>query len=104
MDEIKKAVKDAADGKMKGIMHYTEDQVVSSGKIFYITPLYNSNCGNPVLSSGISELIIYVFKISTVQTIPPLSMLVHVSNSTITSSSSSHGMTMNMVIPTVLSI
>merc|ERR1712212_293243 len=30
MDEIKKAVKDAAAGKMKGIMHYTEDQVVSS--------------------------------------------------------------------------
>merc|ERR1712095_256138 len=30
MDEIKKAVKDAAAGKMKGIMHYTEDQVVSA--------------------------------------------------------------------------
>ena len=41
MDEIKKAVKDAAAGKMKGIMHYTEDQVVSAGKTFYIIPLYN---------------------------------------------------------------
>merc|ERR1712168_616530 len=30
MDEIKKAVKDAAAGKVKGIMHYTEDQVVSA--------------------------------------------------------------------------
>lgn len=29
-DEIKKAIKDAADGPMKGIMGYTEDQVVSS--------------------------------------------------------------------------
>ena len=35
MDEIKKAVKDAAAGKMKGVMHYTEDQVVSSGKALY---------------------------------------------------------------------
>ena len=43
MDEIKKAVKDAATGKMKGIMHYTEDQVVSAGKTFYIIPLYNLN-------------------------------------------------------------
>ena len=41
MDEIKKAVKDAAAGKMKGIMHYTEDQVVSAGKTFYIILLYN---------------------------------------------------------------
>ena len=41
MDEIKKAVKDAAAGKMKGIMHYTEDQVVSAGKTFYIIPLHN---------------------------------------------------------------
>jgi len=29
-DEIKKAVKEASEGKMKGIMGYTEDQVVSS--------------------------------------------------------------------------
>ena len=41
MDEIKKAVKDAAAGKMKGIMHYTEDQVVSAGKTFYIRVLHN---------------------------------------------------------------
>ena len=32
MDEIKKAVKDAAEGKMKGFLGYTEDQVVSAGK------------------------------------------------------------------------
>merc|ERR1712168_697324 len=30
MDDIRKLVKDAAAGKMKGIMHYTEDQVVSA--------------------------------------------------------------------------
>ena len=30
MDEIKKAVKDAASGKLKGILGYTEDMVVSS--------------------------------------------------------------------------
>lgn len=30
MEEIKKAVKDASTGKMKGILGYTEDQVVSS--------------------------------------------------------------------------
>nr|MBE5725791.1 glyceraldehyde 3 phosphate dehydrogenase 1 [Cucujiformia] len=29
-DEIKKAVKEAADGPMKGILGYTEDEVVSS--------------------------------------------------------------------------
>ena len=35
MDEIKKAVKDAAEGKMKGFLGYTEDQVVSAGEFFY---------------------------------------------------------------------
>ena len=32
LDEIKKAVKDAANGKLKGVLGYTQDQVVSSGK------------------------------------------------------------------------
>ena len=32
MDEIKKAVKDASEGKMKGFLGYTEDQVVSAGE------------------------------------------------------------------------
>ena len=33
--EIKKVVKEAAEGTMKGILGYTEDQVVSCGKFFY---------------------------------------------------------------------
>ena len=32
MDEIKKAIKDASETKMKGILGYTEDQVVSCGE------------------------------------------------------------------------
>ena len=32
MDKIKKAIKDASETEMKGILGYTEDEVVSSGK------------------------------------------------------------------------
>ena len=32
MDEIKKAIKDASETKMKGVLGYTEDAVVSCGK------------------------------------------------------------------------
>ena len=35
MDEIKKAVKDASETKMKGVLGYTEDAVVSCGKLLF---------------------------------------------------------------------
>ena len=36
MDEIKKAIKDASETKMKGVLGYTEDAVVSSGELILL--------------------------------------------------------------------
>ena len=39
MDKIQKAIKDASETKMKGILGYTEDEVVSSGEFMSQTSL-----------------------------------------------------------------
>ena len=69
MDEIKKAVKDAAAGKMKAIMRYTEGQVVSAGKTFYIIALHNPK--SLLKRKSIDNLpeLKFIFQISTVQSL-----------------------------------
>ena len=44
MDEIKKAIKDASETKMKGVLGYTEDAVVSCGTMLQISAFNHKNC------------------------------------------------------------